>query len=104
MKEGVLIAFRGGNVIYPLGKGNWFQPPYFTRVINFWLGLPLLPYIALRHGRFGFYFGAKGFGVDAPAYKNWLPPEEVYPGSLAVMLISIRMTSNLPPVGCEAAE
>jgi hypothetical protein len=125
VKNGILIAWREGNVIYPLGphknpdgSSRWFSFPYFQYVIRFylrwwmtvlgwvaiasaacWLSawcLVLLlfvpgPYIAYRFGdRFG-YWGSKAFGVDNEPYKYWMcEPKEVYDGSIALMLSSIR--------------
>jgi hypothetical protein len=94
-KFGLILGLRGGNVVQPLGSGDWFKPPYFSSVLKFYIPLPLLPWFTIRIGKFGFYFGAKAFGVDSDAYKNWLPPEEVYDGSVAVMLCSMRFTSAL---------
>lgn len=30
------------------------------------------------------YLGAKCYGADAPEYTNWMPAEDVYPGSQAI--------------------
>lgn len=96
-KTGLHLSLRGGDVVYPRGPGNWFAAPYFdpAKVIHFFLRWPLIPFVSWRIGKRGGYIGAKGFGVDSDAYKNWLPPAEVYPGSQAVMLISVRPFATL---------
>ncbi len=92
---GIILGLRGGDVIQPLGEGNWFEAPYFKDVLHFYLPIPLIPWFSIRIGKFGFYIGAKAFGVDNEPYKNWLPPEEVYDGSIATMLCSFRFTGSL---------
>lgn len=92
--SGIFIELRGGDFCHPLGSGNWFAPPYFSRVLRFFLGVPLLPFISWRIGNVGGYIGAKCYGVDSPAYKNWLPAEDVFEGSQALML-SIRPFASL---------
>lgn len=88
--NGIFIEFRGGDFCHPKGStGNWFTPPYFTEVIRKYFSKPIIPFISYRIGNKGGYFGAKAYGVDSEAYKNWLPPEEVYDGSYAIMF-SIR--------------
>ena len=43
---GVTLAMRWGDVCHPLGQdGNWFTPPFFTRVLRFYSYLPL-PWIS----------------------------------------------------------
>lgn len=95
LTNGVLFEMRGGDIAEPLAlKANWFSPPYPERVFRYFLRWPLLPYVAVKWGRFGFYAGAKIFGVDSDAYKEWLcPPEEVYDGSLA-LCFTIRFSTN----------
>lgn len=92
---GMIFRLLGGDVVHPLGKGEWFKPPYFSRVLRFFMPLPIMPFFSIRIGRFGFYIGSKVYGVDSPEYANWLPAEHVYEGSQAMMLISIRFTRNL---------
>lgn len=95
-KSGFIFRLLGGDVIYPLGNGDWFRPPYFDRVIRFFMPIPIMPFLSIRLGRFGFYFGCKVFGVDSPAYANWMcDRSQVYPGSQSMMLISIRFTRAL---------
>lgn len=85
--------YRGGDFIQPIGKGDWFNPPYFpdgverkyypepTQFFCSWR-VPLLNWQG--------YFGAKIFGVDSPAYGEWMcSPDEVYEGSQAFMF-SVR--------------
>lgn len=95
-KSGIFVEFRGGDFIFPKGKGEWFKPPYFPKgVFRSFLTWPWLPFITIRIGNWGMYFGAKAFGVDAPAYKEWMcDPAEVYDGSQAIMF-SIRMSRAL---------
>lgn len=100
------------------GSSRWFTAPYFNYVIKFklkwwmtvlaflatlfatfsvslWFALLLLfipgPFISYRYNnRFG-YWGSKPFGVDNEPYGHWMcDPKEVYSGSLAIMLSSIR--------------
>ncbi len=80
---GVTFALRWGDVCHPLGQGDWFAPPYFSRVLRFWSYSPL-PFIAWNLWGWRGYLGAKVYGVDSDAYKNWINPEEVYDGSQAI--------------------
>lgn len=77
------IYFRGGDVVRPL-NGQWFGPKYPTKYLHFFVPFRILPFISFKIGRFGMYCGFKVFGVDPEAYKNWLPVEEVYDGSVAL--------------------
>lgn len=92
---GITFALRGGDVLHPLGKGDWFKPPYFARVLRFWCPLPLLPWISWNLWGWRGYCGMKIFGVDSDAYKLWPAmselKHEVYPGSKALMA-SIRLS------------
>lgn len=89
--NGVTLAFRWGDVCHPIGSsGNWFTPPYFTKVLRFYSRIPL-PFITLKFGGFRAYVGAKIWGCDSDAYKNWLPKEIVYEGSQAIQF-SIRLS------------
>lgn len=87
---GVTLALRGGDVLHPLGKGDWFKPPYFSRILRFWCPLPILPWISWNLGDWRGYFGAKVYGADSPAYKHWMPGVDVYDGSQALQF-SIRL-------------
>lgn len=61
-------------------------------VIFDWWGVLAIPLFWLNPGLwttwnlFGWrgYFGAKIYGVDSEAYKNWIDPKEVYNGSYAI--------------------
>jgi hypothetical protein len=83
---GITLALRGGDVCHPLGaEGKWFEPPYFDRFLRFWCPIPILPYLAWNLFGWRGYFGAKIYGVDSPAYKNWPGlADEVYDGSQAI--------------------
>lgn len=45
---GVTLALRWGDVCHPLGQGSWFDPPYFSRVMRFYLpmAVPVLCFVA----------------------------------------------------------
>lgn len=96
IRNGLLAELRGGDVCDPVGVGtNWFSPPFPKRVLRWRCRWPVLPYIACRWGRFGFYMGWKIYGVDAPEYKDWLcDPAEVYAGSQA-MCFTIRFSKAI---------
>lgn len=81
---GVTLALRGGDVLHPLGTGDWFKPPYFARVLRFWCRWPVLPWITWNLWGWRGYLGAKIYGADAPAYRNWMPAADVYAGSRAL--------------------
>ena len=81
---GVTFALRWGDVLHPLGQGDWFKSPYFSRILRFYCPLPILPFIAWNLWGWRGYLGAKVYGADSDAYLNWMPAEDVYPGSLAI--------------------
>lgn len=83
---------RGGDICHPLGKGQWFSPPYFTRIWRTFCPLTILPFLCVHVGRFAFYIGFKIYGADAGPYKEWMNPDDVYPGSQALHL-SMRTTA-----------
>ena len=89
---GVTFALRQGDVCHPLGAGNWFEPPYFSRVLRFYAHLPL-PFISWNLWGWRGYLGAKVYGADSPAYKNWMSESDVYEGSQAIQF-SGRLTIN----------
>ena len=94
LKSGIFIEFRGGDFCHPAGSGDWFKPPYFAKVYRRFISWPVVPFVSWRFGKRAGYIGAKIWGVDSPAYKNWLPEHEVYDGSQAFM-ISIRPFATL---------
>ncbi len=88
---GITFALRGGDVCHPLGtNGNWFTPPYFSDTLRFCACIPILPWISWNLFGWRGYAGAKIYGADSPAYKNWMNPDDVYDGSLAIHF-SIRL-------------
>lgn len=53
---GVTLAVRWGDVLHPLGsEGNWFKPPYFTRILRFYLH-PFIAPLFLCLWAFGFQY------------------------------------------------
>lgn len=81
---GITFALRWGDVCHPLGsEGNWFHPPYFTEVLRFYSYIPL-PFISWNLFGWRGYLGAKVYGADAPEYRNWMNPFDVYVGSQAI--------------------
>lgn len=91
--NGITLTFRTGDVCHPKGLGKWFEPPYFSEVLRFKTKIPL-PFISYRWGDKGGYIGAKVYGADSEAYKNWMKPEDVYEGSQA-MHFSMRVWASL---------
>jgi hypothetical protein len=89
---GVTLALRWGDVCHPLGSGDWFKPPYFSKVLRFYSYIPLL-FITWNLWGWKGYLGAKVYGVDSPAYKNWISADEVYEGSQAIQF-SGRLSIN----------
>lgn len=93
--RGVFIELRGGDFRMPVGPGNWFSLPYFTAVWRKHWSRAWIPFVAWRYADFnlgawkrvdtGGYIGAKIYGADSPSY-TWLQPDEVGPGSQAIML------------------
>ena len=81
---GITLALRWGDVCHPLGSdGNWFKEPYFEKVLRFWSYFPL-PFISWNLWGWRGYLGAKVYGADAPEYKFWMNPDDVYDGSQAI--------------------
>lgn len=76
--------------------GNWFTPPYPTKVWKKVVNWPILPFFSWKwpFTTRGGYIGFKLYGVDAEAYKNWMNPADVYPGSQALCL-SFRPFASL---------
>lgn len=96
--NGITFSWRRGDVVQPLdffsGAGWFSDSPPFREVYRSYTRLPL-PFVSIKLGRFGWYFGAKIFGVDSESYKRFLATPDVYAGSLAMMLFSWRMTFTL---------
>jgi hypothetical protein len=94
--------WRGGDRIQPIGSGDWFNPPYFPKGFQRdYIDTPSKLFFCWRFPALNWagYFGAKGFGVEDEAYKHWMcPPEEVYPGSQAIMMMSIRPFASVEQV------
>ena len=90
---GITFALRGGDVCHPLGNGNWFEPPYFAKVWRWYCHSAILPWISWNLWGWKGYAGAKIYGADSLAYMNWMAPEDVYNGSLALHF-SIRLKIN----------
>lgn len=75
----------------------WFHPPYPRILLKFFCSLPILPFVAFiwPFTNRACYAGFKLFGVDSPAYKEWLcAPEDVFDGSQALCL-TIRPSANI---------
>ena len=90
-----VLRIWSGDVCDPLG-GQWFGPEFPKTVIRFFCKLPILPFIAWKWplmNRAG-YIGFKLYGADAPAYKNWMPAEDVYDGSQA-LCFSVRPMARI---------
>lgn len=99
------LAFFTGDFAHPIGEGNWFEKPYFRKAIRFVARVPL-PHWAWDLGfARGYASLAKPWGMEqvdsdeairavgrVPAlepFRSWLPAEDVYHGSTAIMA-SIR--------------
>jgi len=82
--NGLFIEFRGGDFCDPIDGGQWFGPKYPKRILRFFLKYQVLPFISYRIGKRAGYIGAKAYGVDSEAYKNWMPEGSVYKGSQAL--------------------
>jgi hypothetical protein len=89
---GIDIAFRGGDVWWPL-DGNWFDPPFPRWVIRFICPWRVLPFVRWRLGRTVGYLGFKAWGVDDERYLNWVPAEHVRAGSVA-LTFSARLDAD----------
>ncbi len=100
-----LLRFVKGDFAWPYGWGqNWFKEPIFTHVIRFSTRIPL-PHWAWQVGSYDGYLGlAKVWGMDEenPAsgiydqFRCWLKPEDVYPGSQAMMASARNGLTALP--------
>ena len=89
---GITLALRWGDVCHPLGSGDWFNPPYFNKVLRYYSYLPM-PFISWNLFGWRGYLGAKVYGADAEAYKNWMNVNDVYDGSQAIQF-SGRLSIN----------
>ena len=91
--------WRGGDRIQPCGSGDWFNPPYFPDGVDRdYIPTPSKLFFSWRFPLLNWqgYFGAKAFGVDNEAYKQWMcEPQEVYPGSVAIMMFSLRPFASI---------
>jgi len=90
---GITFALRGGDILHPLGSGSWFDPPYFSRIWRAYCPITICPFISWNLFGWKGYIGFKVYGADSPAYKNWMPPADVYDGSQAMQL-SARLVIN----------
>lgn len=70
-KSGVIFRLLGGMVIRPW-DGNWLKEPYPTQVGYWNCKLPILPFLSVKIGRFGFYIGFKCFNLGHEQYKEWM--------------------------------
>lgn len=92
---GISLSFRWGDWCHPLGSGNWFHEPYFTRIFRHYIWLPL-PFICWNLWGWRGYVGCKVYGAECPdrpedpGMWHWIPAADVYPGSQAIQL-SIRL-------------
>jgi hypothetical protein len=82
---GIGLSWRGGDVVQPYGGGNWFDPPFFERVLHVFVPWRILPFINWRIGTTVGYLGFKAWGVDSEHYLNWLPADRVKKGSVALV-------------------
>ena len=93
---GLVLSLRGGDVVRPFG-GQWFGPDFPRRVLRFSCPLPVLPFISVALGRYGFYIGFKTFGADDRTYLLWpghvFTEADMMPESMA-LCPSIRFTRN----------
>ena len=92
-----IFRLYSGDINQPVSlTAGWFEPPFAKYVWKKFVKLPILPFIAWRwpFTTKGGYCGFKLYGVDSPAYKLWMNPDDVYDGSQAVHL-SIRPSAQL---------
>jgi hypothetical protein len=62
-------------------------------VLRFYSYLPL-PFVAWNLWDWRGYLGAKVYGVDSDAYKNWIDPNAVYDGSQAIQFSGRLMIND----------
>lgn len=103
---GLTIRFQGGDVYRPNIKDAPYRPGregedkgWFntlpTKAIRFKMPLPILPFLSIGIGKYGFYVGFKTFSMNYPEYVDLprIKPEDVYEGSMA-LTPSIRKTTK----------
>lgn len=91
------LAFRGGDVCDPQDGEQLNGPPWPTEVKRWFCRWPILPFVCVKLGRFGFYAGWKCYGFDLPNYRYWAGGalvHEVYEGSLALELTARFFTDG----------
>ena len=90
------LFFRGGDICDPQDGNQLDGPPWPTRVRRWHCPWPVLPFLCVKLGRFGFYAGWKCYGFDLPNYLNWagIRAADVYPGSLALELTARLFTDG----------
>ena len=94
--SGFFFELRGGDILHPWGKGEWFKPPYFASIWRAWCAWCVLPFLSWRFGTIGGYVGFKVYGADSEAYRHWMPEGDVYEGSQALQM-SARLWATLSP-------
>ena len=83
-RMGFVVRLIRGDLCDPLGDPDgWFNPrPPLMTLRHYFKRIPM-PFIAWNLWGWKGYMGAKVYGVDLPAYQDWLPAKEIYPGSQA---------------------
>jgi hypothetical protein len=95
-KSGALF-FRGGDVYNATIIGpDAFHPPWPTAYTRYYMELPVLPFLCVKLGRFGFYAGWKCYGFDAPEYVNYpgVTASDIFSGSLCLTLTARFFTDG----------
>lgn len=87
----IVIGLRAGLIIRPPRK-TWFQTTPVESVWRQRIVLPILPFLSIGIGRWGFYVGFKDFGYDPTYALNGIWPD----GKLEdrALCPSIRFTTN----------
>lgn len=88
-KWSIYFELRGGDILDPvqIGGNNWFKPPYPKRIWRAFCRWNILPFLAWRFNTRGGYVGFKAYSADGneyPAYREWMPAEDIGPGSRAL--------------------
>jgi len=92
-----IFRVYSGHINQPVAlTAGWFSPPFPKYVWRKYVSLPICLFFAWRYPftSRGGYAGLKLYGVDSPAYKLWMNPDDVYEGSNALHL-SIRPFADL---------